>query len=601
MPNQQPPNMKHLPLLFAACVSALTASAGWENALRPVGKPAAPVVLVKSGKPAASIQLPTAPTPPEQKAAADLQHWIQDITGAKLPVVTGDVTGNTITLSTDPALGDEGYAISVQRGHVSLTGGRTRGVINAVYAMLEEDLGCRFYTRDSIRMPHTNTLAVSLVPRSYAPMLKLRDPFYFSAFDADWSLRNRCNSPYAPVPESSGGRMDYDGMFVHTAAQLVPADRYFKDHPDYFAAQTNGTRNTSQLCATHPEVGRIATEYVRQTLRDHPETEIVSVSKNDNTDVCHCQRCEKLRVDEGSDFACQLVLVNQVAAMVAREFPGKTVDTLAYLETIQVPKTARPAPNVAVRLCNDSVGAWTYPFTPAGRCEVAKIATAWGAAHPRLYIWDYTVNFSHYLAPMPNVDVMAANIRFWVKNHAEGVMLQGGYQGPAEQDELKSWVTAKLLWNPALSEQALMRDFIWGHYGKAAPAMEYYYAVLQRSLEEHAKKMASPPGGIRYGMDAPFLTKQFITAATALLDRAEVLAGQDEALLRAIEKARLPILYVQCVRGQGFVGEAYASVVSDFERIARREGVKYLQEGGGDFETKLAGFKKQIPQPTKAK
>ena len=68
-----------------------------------------------------------------------------------------------------------------------------------------------------------------------------------------------------------------------------------------------------------------------------------------------------------------------------------------------------------------------HPFTPADQLPVAKIAQAWSAVHDRIYIWDYHVNFSHYFAPMPNIDVIAANIRFWVKNKAEGVMLQAAY------------------------------------------------------------------------------------------------------------------------------------------------------------------------------
>ena len=52
-----------------------------------------------------------------------------------------------------------------------------------------------------------------------------------------------------------------------------------------------------------------------------------------------------------------------------------------------------------------------------------------------------------------------------------GVMTQGGYQGAAERDELKSWVIAKLLWDPSRDEGELANDFILGHYGKAAPAV----------------------------------------------------------------------------------------------------------------------------------
>ena len=182
---------------------------------------------------------------------------------------------------TDGALGDEGYAIAVSRGQIILTGGKTRGVLNAVYALLEEDLGWRCYASDSIRLPKTDTLVISPVARRYIPQLKIRDPFYACAFEPVWSRRNRANAPDAAVPEEQGGHIDYGGMFVHTAGQMVPPDKYFKEHPDYYAQAADGSRTTAQLCATHPEVVKLAIDYVRATLKTHPHTEILSVSKND--------------------------------------------------------------------------------------------------------------------------------------------------------------------------------------------------------------------------------------------------------------------------------------------------------------------------------
>lgn len=584
----------------AASLLCAGAQAEWVNALKPPGKPAGKITVVKAGKARGAIQLPEHPTPQETSAGAELQHWIKEMTGAAVPVNSGKGGHGRIVIHTDNTLGDEGYAISISRGAIILSAGKTRGVMNAVFALLEEDLGCRFYANDSIRLPHTNTLVIAPVARRHVPQLKLRDPFYACAFDPLWSLRNRANAPNAAVPEEQGGHMDYANMFVHTAAQIVPPEKYFKEHPDYFAQQADGTRTTAQLCPTHPDVAGIAIDYVRQVLRDNPHTEIVSVSKNDVQVMCLCERCRKLRDAEGSEMANQLFLVNQVAAAIEQEHPEVVMDTLAYLDTIRVPKTARPRRNVAIRLCNDAVGAWNLPFTPAAQCEAASLVGAWSAVHNRIYIWDYNVNFSHYLAPMPNLDVMAANIRFWIKNHAEGVMLQGGYQGPAERDQLKSWVSAKLLWNPAWDEKALTRDFIEGHYGQAAPALEEYEALLQRLRTEHAKDFAAPPGGIRYPMDAPFLTSTFVNQATAIFAQARALAGGDDELLRRVERAELPILYVQCARGPAFVGNSYAQVVAEFERIARREKIQYLEEGSTDFERKLAGYKALIPKAAPA-
>ena len=566
----------------------------WQNSLKPEGKAATRLTVVEQGRAAATICIPSHPTPPEAKAAQELQHWFKEITGATVEIKSGRAGRNSISLTTDPKLGDEGYAIAARGNRLTLSGGRTRGVVNAVYALLEEDLGCRFYTAESIRLPKTNTLVIAPVARTYIPRLKIRDPFYACAFDPMWSLRNRTDAPSAAVPEEFGGRVDYANMFVHTAAQMVPPDKYFKDHPDYFAQRADGTRSTAQLCATHPEVAQLVIACVRQTLKENPHTEILSVSKNDNTEICHCDRCRKLRDAEGSDMANQLCLVNQVAAAIEKEHPRVAIDTLAYLETIQVPKTVRPRSNVVIRLCNDSVGAWVRPFTPAERCDVAKLASAWGAAHNRIYIWDYNVNFSHYLAPMPNLDVMAANIRFWVAHNAEGVMLQGGYQGPAERDEMKSWVMAKLLWNPAWDENALALDFIRGHYGKAAPAMEEYETLLAKMRKDYAKVMDAPPGGIRYPMDAPFFSLDFVVKATQIFTRARQLALGDDALVRRVERAKLPLLYVKCVRGPEFFADDFPRVVGAFERLAKENKVQFLQEGPADFEPKLTDFRTKI-------
>jgi hypothetical protein len=194
---------------------------------------------------------------------------------------------------------------------------------------------------------------------------------------------------------------------------------------------------------------------------------------------------------------------------------------------------------------------------------------------------------------MPNVGVIAGNIRFWVANKAEGVMTQGGYQGAAERDELKSWLIAKLMWDPSLGEDALKRDFIVGHYRAAAPAVLEYEALLRKQAQDHAAALASPPGGIRYPIDfAPF-TKEFCDQAAAIFARGRALAGADEALVRRVERAELPILYVQLSRGPAFAGREYASLIDHFERIARREGAVHLAEGSANLDALLATWRQR--------
>jgi hypothetical protein len=163
---------------------------------------------------------------------------------------------------------------------------------------------------------------------------------------------------------------------------------------------------------------------------------------------------------------------------------------------------------------------------------------------------------------------------------------------------MRAWVFAKLLWDPSRDANALNADFIRGYYGKAAGAIAEYDALLTRLRTEYKANFDAPPAGIRYPMDAPFFTKAFLDRATELFTEATKLAAGDARLMNAVERAELPILYVKISRGPQFVGAGgdYGACVERFERIARREKVRYLAEGGTDFEAKLAGFRQQVPK-----
>jgi hypothetical protein len=589
--------------------------AAWQNALRPTSRQTSPpLTLVSGGASAYAILIPASPTSFELKAATDLSRWLKALTGAAFQVAPENQppagvsrfisVGATTLLKQSSSgaavdLGDEGYEIAVAGDNLLLRGGRTRGIANAVYALLEEDIGCRWYTRSSdVVLPTSSLTTLTVIPRSYVPKLKLRDPHYHAAFDAEWSYRNRTNAPNAAVPEDAGGRVDYAAYFVHTHAMLLDQGEIAK-HPEYFAQDAGGKRYAAQLCPTNPDVARIVTENALKFLKESPHSEIISISKNDNAgdQICHCPTCTKLRKDEGgTDAANQLVLVNKVAEAIEGKRPDVIVDTLAYLETSKVPTTMRPRRNVAIRFCNDAGGAWSYPFRPARELPTAELAKSWSAVSDRTYVWDYSVNFSHYLAPMPNFDVVADNIRFWVENKAEGVLLQGAYQGPGERDEMRAWVFAKLMWDPSRDVDALSRDFIRGHYGKAAGPIEAYDHLLNGLRKEHKAHMDGAIG-IRYGMSEPFLSKAFLDRATELFAQAAKLAAGDEKLLHAVERAELPILYAKLSQGPQLVGESYGRCVDRFEQIAKREKLTYLAEGGADFEPKLAAFRQQVPKP----
>lgn len=605
-------------IALSALLAALLASAGlasaqinWTNSLTPTGKPAGEVTLAKDGKALYAILLPAAPSAQELKAADDLAQWLGCIAGARFDIQREPEgiapSGKFISigrtqllagsgLKIDRAkLADEGYAIAKAGDNLFLLGGATRGPINAAYALLEEDLGCRWYSRYTQTIPSMPTLTFRPVPRHYAPVLEIRDPYYWEAFDGTWSLRNRTNSSAAPVPAEWGGNKRY-ALFVHTFSTLVPADQHFAAHPEYFS-EHNGKRDPGQLCFSNKEVVKVLAESVKRTLRLSPDSQIISVSQNDSVPCCACTECRAAAEAEGSMAGPMLAFVNAVAGEVGKEFPKVRISTLAYLDTSAPPKTVRPHKNVAIQLCTDS-HAWSQPFLTIEETQTFKSRMeAWAAMGADIHIWDYTVNFSHYPGPMPNWQVVTDSIRYFIDHNAKGVMLQGNYQTPGTANGyMRCWVWAKQLWDPRLDTRALMKDFVYGYYGSAANAIWDYQELLWNTWErQRGGWLKNPAGGIRYPMG--LFDEDFMRKAKACFSRAVKLADDPETL-RRVEEEELQILYASVCRqaqsGKPADPAAYKAELDRFERISRREKMTHIQEGGSDFEAWIAKMR-QIP------
>lgn len=577
----------------------------WANALKPDGPPGPALRLARDGTTDYRILLPAAPTSRDTKAAEDLARWLREMSGATFPIVKEDQAdasaarfisiGRTARLAgaaTAEAamdLGDEGYAI-VQRGDgLFLFGGRRRGPIHAVYALLEEDLGCRWYTRGSSTIRRLDPLTLRPVTRTFVPALDIRDPFYWDAFDGAWSLQNRTNSPIANVPAPWGGHMQAP-WFTHGLYNVIPQGA-FNENPQYFA-EIDGQRSSRQLCLTSPDVLRITLEKVRAVLDANPHARLLSIADYDGGGHCECAGCKALDDANGSPAGSLITFVNQVGAAIEAEYPDVFISTLAYLDRIDAPTQVRPRRNVAIQLCND-LHSWRWPLSnfvtsdrPLSK-RYRDAIVAWTAICPNVHIWDYFVNFSHYMAPMPNMHLLAPSVAFYVSHGVKGIMFQGAYQGPGgERAPMRCWVMAKLLWDPARDVEALQRDFITGYYQEAAPPIAAYNAHLREVGMAYQDRIDEEMGGIRYPMDAPFLDRQFIDRADGWLSRAEALAP-DEQILRRVQVARLPIWYVKLVRGPAFAGGDYASLLEAFEAITSRENVRFTREGAADVPQQI--------------
>jgi hypothetical protein len=320
-------------------------------------------------------------------------------------------------------------------------------------------------------------------------------------------------------------------------------------------------------------------------IRERPDAMIYSVSQNDTANWCECDRCRAVTEEEGAHAGLYLRFVNAVAEAVEREHPDRLIDTLAYQFTEAPPRHVRPRPNVRVRLCPISC-CEAHPYEqcsfPANVAYVENLK-AWARITDTLYIWHYNTNFAHYLLPFPDFRELEADTAMYHRLGVRGVFFQGAYApgGGGSDAELRSYVLARLAWNPGDDGDARVTEWLRGVYGRAWRPMRAYFDLLHAGVRDPERHffIYSPP-------EVAYLTPAVLARAGRLFDQAERLATGDPVATEYLAKARLCLRYTRLMqRGQAAkAGDAasrtgLADELRRFMADVRRFGITQLREG----------------------
>jgi len=532
---------------------------------------------------------------PEKYAASELQKYLTEITGLELPIVnTYNSETKLISIGFEGApekliaglkkeeFGNEEFIIRTVDGSLLIAGGEPRGTLYGVLGFLS-DLGCRWYTRDVIKIPQKSNVYLPAEEIREKPAFEYREAWYKEAYDTEWAVHNRLTPSMVPIPDSLGGSyISYP--FVHTFYRLVSPDKYFKNHPEYFS-MVDGKRkgHEAQLCLTNHEVVKIATETVFRWIKEHPEASVFSVDQNDGYGYCECDDCKKLDDAEESHSGTLINFVNQIADTVAKVYPDIKLQTLAYVYTEVPPRTIRPADNVTIRMCH-----YNYCSAhPIGECSshipFVERLEAWDKISKRITIWDYYTDYARYLLPYPNFERMVNDVRFYAENGCVGLFAQGSNvsdNGGGELGELRAWVFAQLMWNPWQDGWVLIDEFVTNVYGPSAPYISEYIRMMHEQVKPDSVYFtifAEPT-------DGGYLTPEVVGKAEALFLMAEKAAAGNSELLKRIELAHLPILYTRLyfysTGGPAFLSkEEMPEVLQKFERIIEAHQIKSMAEG----------------------
>jgi Domain of unknown function (DUF4838) len=580
--------------------------------------------IAKGGKAKCVIVREPEATLAESNAVCELAATLEKITGASFVVqeaTGGNVPKHAIIIGPGTAaraafpevplnlLGEEELVMKVKGGRLLLAGGRPRGTIYAVSRFLQEQCGVRWWTPWATTIPVRRTLRVANLDAREQPAFEYRDPFWSPAFDALWRVHNCVNGASHGAPDDLGGCIQYKG-FAHTFYPLVPPDKYFGPHPEWYSL-INGkrTHDNAQLCLSNPELRDFVVQRVKEWLREAPEARIISVTQNDCFGACQCEKCKAIDDAEGSPSGSMLTFVNYIAEKIEPEFPNVAVDTFAYQYTRKPPKTLRARPNVIVRLCSIECN-FREPLDDPSNAAFLADLEGWSKVCQRLYVWDYVTDFGHYVLPHPNWFVLGPNLRLFQAHNVRGVFEEGAYAGPgAAMAEMESWVLAQLLWNPQQDDRALIKEF--RYYGeKAGDIIESYLQLMHN---------ASKGINLRcyLGEQPPHLRFQPLAASERLWQEAEAVAAReaDPDVLLRVRMGHLPVRYAclkwwtplqrECQERKAVWPwpESPKAVAEEFRQVCQGAPgkdwtpVRVLNEGGLQVQEFLKPFAQDAPDP----
>lgn len=520
------------------------------------------------------IVLSATPEPAERTAAAELREHLARVAGAKLEIraegeVPADVPQIVIgqtqrTRQWLPALNvqslpPDAIVMKTVGRSLVLTGRPPRGPLYAVYTLLEDVIGCRWWTSTESFVPQRPTLVLPTLDVNYAPPLWYREAFYRDARNGVFAARSKCNGNSDAITAEYGGHHQFAG-FVHTFYPLLPPEKHFAAHPEWYS-ELRGKRTWEygQLCLTNAEMRKALAQAALQRLRSEPQANLISVSQNDWEGRCECPRCRALEQAEGSPAGPLLDTVNYVAEQIERVRPDVLVETLAYQYTQRPPRHVRPRPNVVVRLCSIECS-FVEPLSGPQNEAFRRDIEGWSRIAPHLFVWDYVTNFQNFILPYPNMRVLAPNIRFFVDHHVIGLFEQGDSEcSVGDFVQLRAWLLAHLMWNPRRDPHELIREFTVGYYGPAAPHVMAYLEHIHDAAERSGMHL-------KYSMadTSSWLSLADMNAATRLMNQAAAAVADDPVISARLRRERLSL------------DHAWLQRYDALRRAARRTGEEFL-------------------------
>lgn len=436
------------------------------------------------------------------------------------------------------SLGDDGYILKPRGDDLLIAGAKPRGTLYGVYNYLREHLCWEWYAIDD---PGSSSVRVDRLPLPESDEVHRPRFVYREVFSPEGGDR-----PY----EDFAARLMLNGQLGHRRTtnpelklrrMLTVRHGWGTDFAEVYNVGVDSPLKESSLDAAKEGVRR----YIEEEGYGRPQRRLLSYVNVEHIDgSLHSDSDEDRRFarEHDSEAAPMVELTRRLAEEVSTEYPRLRVTVQAYLWSLKPPVDLILPHNAGVAFAPIELD-WAKSIgESAYNRKYYNYLEGWTDVSEHIWYWLYITNFSNFYQPLPTIYPMIRTIKRLAKiPQSDGIFFQDSYLSESGSfSALHAWVYARLLWNPSLNGDRLIRQFCRGYYGKrVAPVIYRYIRLLHDSARGDERNRIFTNSRV----NLPYLNARFLIRADRLMARAQRLAraSKNPRYIRRVASERLGV------------------------------------------------------------
>lgn len=575
-------------------------------------------------------------------AASEMQSFIYQTTGVKLPILEDGfvqsspeklicIGENVILESAElnidyEELGMNGFVLKTKGTNLYIVGGGNRGTLYGVYDWLEKICGVKFIANDCTYTPTLSELSLFSMDVKEIPEFEYSGYLAaVTATDQVWYARSRNNCEWNETAERYGGGVQWYTPIntAHNSLVYVNPNTYYKTYEDkqnnahMFLVEngtpvdicyTDGITEDGQLDESMPiSAAKVAIESLKTYIQDGTEEMFYMFGHMDLNYTCTCLDCLKVANKYGQTgmyIRFANVLHEEVSKWAEENLNGRKIKLVLFgyalsemppvvynsekKTYVPIDETVVPREGIYLRLAAITTNRY---YTLTDENQLAKWKDwfdKWGALSDDFMSWTYSAVHRQYFWYYPMKHTFVDYLKDFSRIGVKYMFVQGGHTEINDwQSIMDDYLFSKLLWNPNRDINALVEEFVHYYFGelvedKILQFMNLYDTYIALNQQKDKDIMYD-----RY-YKAEYNKYEDVNAGLIILDECkEMIANsslgdeEKEILSVRIDRVRLTPLYMLMRNGSYYFADDLMKkneITNEFFQTCAKLNVIYYGE-----------------------